>query len=146
MAKGGSWWTKWSRRSVRLWNLFEAFAAAFPELFYLFVHVQVIELEKNKLFIEFAQVFLEKRLFLEILLELEEVFEVFMLFEFLVEEAVQVEADLIEQEIDQGEPLADEIFGIEAALEAEFYKFALTQHPPQPLADDPFPVGLLHDR
>ena len=69
-----------------------------------------------------------------------------MLFEFFVEEAVQVEADLIEQEIDQGEPLADEIFGIEAALEAEFYKFALTQHPPQPLADDPFPVGLLHDR
>lgn len=85
----------------------------------------------------------EEGQFLKVFLEIYDMFEVFVLPKLLMEEPIQIEANLIIQKIDQAQGPTDEAFVQGCAFEAVIYEFALTEHLLEAFPDNPLPVGLV---
>lgn len=69
-------------------NLFEAFAPSFPVELYHLVHLGVIKLEKDKLFLKLVEIIIEKGQFLEMVFEIDYTFEQIVFFELIIEKSV----------------------------------------------------------
>ncbi len=95
-----------------------------PTLHDHLVHLGVGEFVKEVLFIYLLPVSREEGQFLELFFELYEELEYAVLVDVLLEEATDIEALLIEDEVDKGNIIQDVLLAASQALEAILQKFA----------------------